>query len=37
MTIKRYNSEKDNTIVDALKEKLSSRGTKANLGSSDIL
>ena len=37
MTIKRYNSEKDNTIVDALKENLSSRGTKANLGASDIL
>ena len=35
MTIKRYNS--DNTIVNALKENLSSRGTKANLGASDIL
>ncbi len=37
MTIKRYNSEKDNTIVNALKENLSSRGSKGNLGSSDIL
>ena len=37
MTIKRYNSEKDNTIIDALKENLSSRGSKANLGASDIL
>ena len=37
MTIKRYNSTKDNTIVSALKENLSSRGTKANMGASDIL
>ena len=37
MAIKRYNSEKDNTIINALKENLSSRGSKANLGASDIL
>jgi hypothetical protein len=37
MTIKRYNSEKDNTIVNALKENLSSRGSKGNMGASDIL
>ena len=34
---KRYNSEKDNTIINALKENLSSRGSKAKLGASDIL
>lgn len=37
MTIKRYNSEKDNTIVNALKENLTSRGSKGNLGAADIL
>ena len=37
MAIKRYNSKKDNTIVSALKENLSSRGTKGNMGASDIL
>ena len=37
MTIKRYNSEKDNTIINALRENLTARGTAANLGSSDIL
>ena len=37
MTIKRYNSNKDNTIVDALRENLTHRGTAANLGASDIL
>ena len=37
MTIKRYNSEKDNTIVNALRENLSFRGTAGNLGASDIL
>jgi len=37
MTIKRYNSEKDNTIVNALKENLSSRGSLGNMGASDIL
>ena len=37
MTIKRYNSTKDNTIVSAFKENISSRGTEANMGASDIL
>ncbi len=37
MSIKRYNSKKDNTIVNALRENLTSRGTLANLGASDIL
>ena len=37
MSIKRYNSTKDNTIVSAFRENLSARGTKANLGASDIL
>lgn len=37
MSIKRYNSTKDNTLVNALRENLSSRGTLANLGASDIL
>ena len=37
MTVKRYKSEKDNTIVNALKENLTSRGSKGNMGASDIL
>lgn len=37
MSIKRYNSEKDNTIANAFKENLSSRATQANMGASDIL
>ena len=37
MSIKRYNSEKDNTIANALRENLSARTTKANMGASDIL
>ena len=37
MTIKRYNSEKDNTIANSFRENLSARSTKANMGASDIL
>jgi len=37
MSIKRYNSEKDNTISTAFRENLSTRSTKANMGASDIL
>jgi len=37
MTVKRYNSEKDNTIANSLRENLSARSTKANMGASDIL
>lgn len=37
MSIKRYTSEKDNTITSAYKVNLRNRGTDANLGSSDIL
>tara|TARA_Y100001938_G_scaffold150351_1_gene240880 strand:- start:5727 stop:7601 length:1875 start_codon:yes stop_codon:yes gene_type:complete len=37
MSIKRYNSTKDNTIANALRENLSARSTKANMGASDIL
>ena len=37
MTIKRYTSKKDNTIANALRENLSARSTKANMGASDIL
>jgi len=37
MSIKRYNSEKDNTISTAYRENLSARSTKANMGASDIL
>jgi hypothetical protein len=37
MSIKRYNSEKDNTIANALRENLTARSTKANMGASDIL
>jgi len=37
MSIKRYNSEKDNTIATAFRENLSARSTAANMGASDIL
>lgn len=37
MSIKRYNSDKDNTIANALRENLSARSTAANMGASDIL
>jgi hypothetical protein len=37
MTIKRYNADKDNTIVNAFRENLTSRSHQANLGASDIL
>ena len=37
MSIKRYNSEKDNTIATAFRENLTARSTKANMGASDIL
>ena len=37
MTIKRYISTKDNTIVNAFRSNLSARGEDANLGGSDIL
>lgn len=37
MSIKRYNSTKDNTIANALRENLTARSTKANMGASDIL
>lgn len=37
MTIKRYISKKDNTIANALRENLTGRSTKANMGASDIL
>ena len=37
MSIKRYISEKDNTISTAFRSNLTSRASKANMGSSDIL
>lgn len=37
MTIKRYEADKDNTLINALRENLTSRGHQANLGASDIL
>ena len=37
MSIKRYTANKDNTISSAFKFNLSTRGTAANMGSSDIL
>ena len=37
MSIKKYNSTKDNTIVNSFRENLSARGSAANLGASDIL
>ena len=37
MAIKRYIATKDNTITNAFKENLSTRGTGSNMGASDIL
>lgn len=37
MSIKRYEADKDNTIVNAFRENLTSRSHQANLGASDIL
>ena len=37
MGIKRYYAKKDNTITNAFKENLSTRGTGSNMGASDIL
>ena len=37
MAIKRYTSDADNTITNAFKSSLTSRGTDANMGASDIL
>ena len=37
MGIKRYFASKDNTITNAFKENLSTRGTGSNMGASDIL
>ena len=37
MSIKRYTSNKDNTISSAFKLNLTSRGITSNMGSSDIL
>tara|TARA_Y100000287_G_scaffold175933_1_gene166127 strand:+ start:39847 stop:41682 length:1836 start_codon:yes stop_codon:yes gene_type:complete len=37
MSIKRYTSNKDNTIANALRENLTARSTKANMGASDVL
>jgi hypothetical protein len=37
MAIKRYYASKDNTITNAFEENLTTRGTDANMGASDIL
>jgi len=37
MAIKRYYAKKDNTITNAFKENLETRGTGSNMGASDIL
>ena len=37
MAIKRYLASADNTITNAFKENLSTRGTDANMGASDVL
>ena len=37
MAIKRYFASKDNTITNAFKSNLTTRGTSANMGLSDIL
>ena len=37
MAIKRYNADADNTITNAFKADLSTRGTGANMGSADVL
>ena len=37
MAIKRYNADADNTITNAFKADLSTRGTGANMGAADVL
>jgi len=37
MTIKRYSANSDNTITNAFKEDLNTRGTGSNMGASDVL
>ena len=37
MAIKRYTATLDNTITNAFKDNLTTRGTDANMGASDIL
>ena len=37
MTIKRYTANKDNTITNAFKANLTTRGTGSNMGESDVL
>ena len=37
MAIKRYDATKDNTITNAFKQDLTTRGTGSNMGLSDIL
>ena len=37
MAIKRYYANADNTIANAYKEDLSTRGTGSNMGQADIL
>ena len=37
MAIKRYFASKDNTITNAFKSDLTSRGTESNMGQSDVL
>lgn len=37
MSVKRYTANKDNTITDAFKDNLTTRGTSANMGASDVL
>ena len=37
MAIKRYTANKDNTITNAFRENLSTRGTGSNMGASDVL
>ena len=37
MGIKRYIADADNTITNAFRQNLSDRGTKGNMGQSDIL
>ena len=37
MAIKRYTSEKDNTITNSFKKDMLDRGTGSNMGSADVM
>ena len=37
MAVKRFKATKDNTITNAFKENLTTRGTGSNMGESDVV